>query len=158
MSGAGVGETAWQRTGECSGCGACCTHLRLQVPPSYASDPDVKHWIELHGIQIVQIGVVTYASIPTPCSALNSDGNCGLYGQPSRPRLCAAYPATPEALAGVEDQCSFDFIPIGEITNMTSWKNVHTGKSYPMQKGTNGPDDKNHGTTHKPAPMPKSGK
>lgn len=149
-----MGEKVWQRLGQCTACGQCCTHLRLQVPPSYATDPDVKHWIELHGITVRQIGAATFASVPLPCSALDSDGACGLYGQPARPQLCGSYPMTPEALIGVEDHCSFSF----EEAPMTSWKNVHTGKSYPLQKGTNGPDDKGHGATHKPAPMPKSGK
>ena len=99
------------RVGECrTGCGACCTSIRLQIPTIYSSDPDIKNWIELHGIRVIQIGEATYASIPNRCSALADDKTCSLYGSATRPQLCSHFPATPAALTGLEAECSFSFV------------------------------------------------
>lgn len=98
------------RIGECrEGCGACCESIRLQIPPNYKTDPDVKNWIELHGIAVITVGEATYAVINRPCVALNPDKSCSLYGTSARPQLCSEWPATPAAMTGLEDQCSYEF-------------------------------------------------
>mgnify|MGYP001561408483 FL=1 len=76
----------------------------------YFTDPDVRHWIELHGIQVKQIGDATYIEINRKCSALTTDKKCGLYGDPDRPGLCSEWPATPAALTGLESVCGYGFI------------------------------------------------
>ena len=98
------------RVGECTpNCGACCRFLRLQVPPEYGSNPDVRNWVELHGIRLQNIDGGTFAFLQVPCSALTEEGLCSLYGKPERPDLCNHYPMTPPALTGVEDVCSYSF-------------------------------------------------
>ena len=100
------------REGVCHGCKGhawCCTFLRLQVPPNYFDDADVKHWVELHGVTVQRIGEATYAVLNRKCGALAADGTCTLYGKPERPGLCAEWPATPAALSGMEDVCGFSF-------------------------------------------------
>ena len=98
------------RHGECKpDCGACCTSLRLQVPPEYSRDPDIKNWVELHGVKLVELDGGTFAMLRQPCSALTEDMKCSLFGTPERPALCSEWPATPAALVGVEDVCSFSF-------------------------------------------------
>ena len=99
------------RQGHCSpNCGACCRSLRLQVPPEYGANPDIKHWIELHGVRLVQQDGGTFVVLNLQCEALQEDSSCGLYGKPERPELCSAWPATPAALAPVADVCSYSFI------------------------------------------------
>jgi Fe-S-cluster containining protein len=98
------------RQGECTaGCGACCRVIRLQVPPEYGTNPDVRKWVELHDIKLQEIDGGTFAFIKQQCSALTEDGMCGVFGTEDRPELCSHYPATPEALAGVEDVCTYSF-------------------------------------------------
>ena len=98
------------RTGECTvGCGACCRSLRLQVPPEYSANADIRRWVELHGVRLVQQGGGTFAVIEQPCSALTEDGLCSLFGTPERPDLCSHWPATPEAMEPVADVCSYRF-------------------------------------------------
>lgn len=98
------------RQGACrAGCGACCTHLRLQVPREYATDPDIKHWIELHGIAVRELDGGAFAFLPQPCSALQADKSCGLHGSDAKPALCNAFPATPQALLGLDD-CGYSFV------------------------------------------------
>lgn len=98
------------RLGGCTSCGKCCTSLRLQVPPSYMDDPDVKNWVELHGISLLRVGEATYAVLNRKCSALASDNKtCTLYGKPERPGLCSEFPATPAALTGLETECGYSF-------------------------------------------------
>lgn len=98
------------RVGECTaGCGACCRSIRLQVPPSYSS-PDIRRWIELHGIRLTQRDGGTFAHIDVACSALTEEGMCSLMGSPERPELCSHWPATPSALEGLEDVCTFSFV------------------------------------------------
>lgn len=102
----------WTRQGSCQpeACGsACCQSIWLEVNPFYRTDPDVSNWVRLHGIDLVERDGRTLARIPTPCTALTSDGRCGLHGQPERPNLCAAYPAAPASLDGVKDVCTFSF-------------------------------------------------
>lgn len=102
--------TPVERRGSClEGCGACCEFLRLQVPPSYGTDPDVKNWVELHGVQIVVIGEATYAVIGNKCSALNPDKSCSVFGTSARPQLCGEWPATPAAMTGLESVCGYEF-------------------------------------------------
>ena len=98
------------RLGECKpNCGACCQSLRLQVPPEYGANPDIKRWVELHGVKLVELDGGTFAMLPQPCSALTEDLRCDLYGTPERPLLCSEWPATPAALASVADVCSYSF-------------------------------------------------
>lgn len=111
MAALGVAPTLpMVRFGGCTSCGLCCTSIRLQVPPSYMDDPDVKNWAELHGITIIRVGEATYASLDHKCSALATDNRtCTLYGKPERPELCSEFPATPAALTGLEDECGYRF-------------------------------------------------
>lgn len=98
-----------KRTGECTvGCGACCRSMRLQVPPDYASS-DIRKWIELHGIRLTESGGGTFVNLPVACSALTDEGNCSLIDSPDRPLLCSHWPATPAAMEGLEDVCTFSF-------------------------------------------------
>ncbi len=120
MSGGGlVTEQYWDRHGACDSTAcrsACCKFLRLQVPPTYASDPDVRNWIELHGLHVQQISGATFVNVPKPCLALGEQGECTLYGKPERPQVCASYPATPDALNGILE-CGFSFTERKETTN-----------------------------------------
>lgn len=100
-----------RREGDCTaGCGACCRFIRLQVPPDYAQNQDVRKWIELHGVSLMEMNGGTFATVNLSCSALTEDGQCSLYGRPERPELCNHWPMTPAALAGVEDVCSYSFV------------------------------------------------
>ena len=106
------------RGGTCTrGCGECCTSIRLQVPPAYERTPDIKHWIELHGLKVVRIGEAAFVVIPNRCSALTADNLCSLYGSADRPRLCDAFPATPAAITGLEDVCTYEFRQVEEVQN-----------------------------------------
>lgn len=99
------------RVGECTvGCGACCRSIRLQVPPSYSQDADIRKWIELHGIRLSERDGGTFAQIDIACSALTSEGMCSLIDSPERPELCSHWPATPAALEGLEEVCTFSFV------------------------------------------------
>ena len=107
------------RQGECDTCGGralCCSMLRLQVPPEYKSNPDIQKWVNLHGIQLRDIDGGVFALLPIPCTALTEDGRCSLYGLPERPQLCSDWPASPAALIGVEDDCSYHFIEVGHAS------------------------------------------
>lgn len=102
----------YQRLGSCEPklCGsACCQFLTLEVNPIYAEQPDLVHWISLHGIELYEREKRVLARISIPCSALTTDGRCRLYGTDERPRVCADFPVTPVALLGVEDVCTFTF-------------------------------------------------
>ncbi len=104
-----------ERVGECDSCGGralCCTFLRLQVPPSYGSDPDIRKWVELHGVRLIDHDGGTFAMLPQRCSALTEEGLCSLYGTSERPDLCSQWPASPAALLGVEDDCSYKFVEV----------------------------------------------
>lgn len=83
--------------------------IRIQCPPAYRSDPDIRRWVELHGIQLAEIGGATYAVISHRCSALTEDLKCSLYGTPERPQLCSEWPATPSAMVGHEDHCGYSW-------------------------------------------------
>ena len=104
------------RTGECTvGCGACCQYLRLQVSPIYWDIPDVRHWVELHGIQLEEVhhpsGVTgIFARIPIPCSALTPDKRCGLHGTPERPAMCAGWPFGSGDLSDLKEVCTYSFV------------------------------------------------
>ena len=98
------------RVGECTaGCGACCRTLRLQVPPEYSANPDVKNWVELHGVKLVEQDGGTFVVLNQPCSALTDEGMCSLFDKPERPELCSHWPMTPAALAPVADVCTYSF-------------------------------------------------
>ena len=98
-----------KRMGECTaGCGACCRSMRLQVPPDYAS-PDIRKWIELHGLRLTQWNGGTFVHLDVACSALTEEGMCSLIDSPDRPEMCSQWPATPAAMEGLEDVCTFSF-------------------------------------------------
>lgn len=102
------------RQGECTvGCGACCKYISLQVPPEYGSNPDVRKWIELHGIRLTERDGGVFASLEMPCHALTEDGKCGVYGTDARPDMCEEWPARPEQIAEFEEVrevCTYSFI------------------------------------------------
>jgi len=75
----------------CTSCGACCTFLVLNVHPQYA-EGDVKRWVELHGVRIVQKGEAVWAYVPTACSQLQPDNTCGIYED--RPDVCRVWPTS----------------------------------------------------------------
>ncbi len=101
---------AWTRGGGCNvECGGkCCNYIRLQVPNEYITNPDIKKWVELHGIKLMEIDGGTFAMLSLTCGALE-DGKCSLFGTEDRPELCGHWPATPSALAGVEEFCTYEF-------------------------------------------------
>jgi len=98
------------RVGACvSGCGKCCESIRLQVPPSYRSNPDVRRWVELHDIRLMEADGGVWAVVPIPCTALMADKQCALYGTPERPDVCAGWPYAPRDLTGLDDVCGYSF-------------------------------------------------
>ena len=107
-----------QREGYCKeGCGACCEFVTLNINPSYLQ-PDVRHWLELHGIALRESAGQVWANIPLPCSALQPDKSCGLYGEAGRPQLCSVWPFNQEEIDEVNAKgagCTYSFIPEGEI-------------------------------------------
>jgi Fe-S-cluster containining protein len=99
-----------RREGSCTaGCGACCKSIRLQVPPEYSQNEDIRRWVELHGIKLAEVGGGTFAFLSIPCSALTEEGMCSLMGTADRPELCSHWPATPEAMTGLEEVCTYTF-------------------------------------------------
>lgn len=110
-----------RREGFCQeNCAACCQYLVLQVNPQYAENKDVKHWIELHGINLVKRGGALWAYIPTPCSALDGT-RCSLYGTEERPKVCDVWPTSQAEIDDLEDHtgqdCTYRFSPTGDIEN-----------------------------------------
>jgi len=103
------------REGYCKeGCGACCTYVLLNVNPAYL-EKDVRHWVELHGIKLSERKGQVWAKIPLPCSALQPDKSCGLYGQAERPQLCSEWPYNQQEIDGLdaemgEKTCTYSFI------------------------------------------------
>lgn len=97
------------RMGACiSGCGKCCEFLELEVNPAYMRTPDVLNWIGLHGITLSMHGERAIARLPIPCTQLQEDKSCGLYGSPDRPEMCGVWPQSPEALVGI-DGCGYSW-------------------------------------------------
>ena len=89
------------RVGECTkGCGACCRFLTLQVNPQYYDNADVRRWIELHRIRLVQRDGATWAYIPTECSQLTAEGDCAIHD--TRPQVCNDWPQLPEQIVELE--------------------------------------------------------
>ena len=102
-----------QRQGFCQeNCAACCQYIVLQVNPQYAEQKDVKHWIELHGINLVKRDGALWAYIPTPCSALEGT-RCGLYGTEERPKVCDVWPTSQAEIDDLQDhtgqECTYSF-------------------------------------------------
>lgn len=99
------------RIGSClPGCGACCQWLTLETNPFYAHNADARRWVELHGLTLREgADGRVFARIPLPCTELTEDKQCGLWGMPERPALCAAWPSTPAALAPLRDVCGYSF-------------------------------------------------
>lgn len=108
------GQGYWQRSGSCDQCasgsikGECCTHLAFPVSETAAANPDVVHFFRLHGVEIRFWGDQPLAIVPLPCSQLQANGDCGLYGQPERPDVCQAGPLNPWAGA-LNPHCSYSF-------------------------------------------------
>ena len=93
-------------------CGACCTYLKLNVHPEYWTNSDARHWVELHGITLTERAGQVWVTIPLPCSALQPDKSCGLYGTDERPRLCSAWPFEQNEIDEVDKRganCTFYF-------------------------------------------------
>ena len=102
-----------KREGECTvGCGVCCNFLTLQVPPEYNSNPDVKKWVELHGVRLTERDGGVFAVLNVPCHALTEDGKCGVYGTDERPELCEHWPNSPALISQIpeiEEVCTYSF-------------------------------------------------
>ena len=100
------------RQGYCrQNCGFCCTYIKFNVHPSYAQ-ADVKYWIELHGITVTEVAGQVWVNIPLPCSALQPDKSCGLYGQAERPQVCSVWPFDQNEIDEVNKRgagCTFYF-------------------------------------------------
>jgi Fe-S-cluster containining protein len=98
------------RTGAClPNCGACCESIVLQIAPDYTANPDIRTWIELHGLDIYEADGGSWLRLATPCTALQPDKSCGVYGTPLRPQMCADWPQIPRQLQGLEAVCGFSF-------------------------------------------------
>ena len=99
------------RVGSCTpNCGACCKFVTLVVHPDYAQE-DIRYWLELHGIKVVERSGVVMAYIPTPCSALQPDMTCGVYEQ--RPEVCRTWPTSQADIdllhAFTDEGCGYSF-------------------------------------------------
>ena len=107
-----------QRQGYCSpSCGACCKGVTLNVNPQYAEQADVKHWLELHGARIWKNrGGDVWVFLPIPCSELQPDMSCGLYGKAERPQLCSDWPFNQQEITTLKDvtgaDCTFNFAEV----------------------------------------------
>lgn len=109
-------EGYWMREpgGVCDQCshgdvpGECCTMLTMPITPSAAKNPDVVNFFALHGVQVKWFGELPLAILPLRCSALAPNGDCTLFGQESRPKLCIDGPITPWA-AQLNKSCSYSF-------------------------------------------------
>ena len=102
----------WQRSGTCQPnvCGsACCRFMWLAVDPQYLQQADMLAWVRLHGIDVVEWAGWTMARIPIPCTALDGEGRCSLYGMPERPTICSSFPVAPADLLGIDAACTFTF-------------------------------------------------
>lgn len=102
------------RGGYCKeSCSACCEFLVLQVNPAYKSK-DVRRWIELHGIKLVEKDGGLFAHIPSPCSKLK-DGMCSIYED--RPDVCRSWPSSQAEIDNLKDfsgeDCTFHFKEVG---------------------------------------------
>ena len=108
------------RTGECTpGCGACCRDIWLEVAPVYNEDLDVKRWLALHNVGVVEMGGKVWAHIELACSQLTEDGKCNAFGTSIRPQMCESFPVFPGQLSmcGLEEVCTYKFIPIEEVAH-----------------------------------------
>lgn len=76
--------------------------------PSYLSAPDVMKWIGLHGVRLSMVEERCIAMLPIPCTALQPDKSCGVYGTEARPTLCSEWPQSRAALALVSS-CGYRF-------------------------------------------------
>jgi hypothetical protein len=102
---------------QCTDLGQCCTYIELPLDRAFFTADEAK-WIELHpGFSVDSDGVASPMdardSFPRPytirweipCSALQPDGLCGLYGTPFRPEMCGIWPDKPEEQA--PDGCAY---------------------------------------------------
>ena len=101
------------RTGECNGCSACCRFVILQVNPAYM-EPERRRFIELHGVRLFTQDGGVWAQVSTQCQHLLTDGKCGVYGKPERPKACAEFPFVQTDIDLVdtfsgEKVCSYSF-------------------------------------------------
>ena len=99
------------RSGSCTpGCGACCEWLTMEVNPIYMQNRDIRHWVQLHGITLTEKDGRVWAKLPIPCTALQADKSCGLYGYgEGRPDLCDKWPQVPEDLIELGAPCGYQF-------------------------------------------------
>ncbi len=79
------------------------------------SDPDIRNWIQLHGIGIHEGPQGSaWAHIPIPCTQLTPDGLCALNGSPRRPVMCGQWPYQPADLIGFEKVCTYSFVEVAD--------------------------------------------
>ena len=82
--------------------------MEIEVSPVYLRYPDIMKWISLHGITLSMVEERCIATLPIPCTALQSDKSCGVYGTEARPDLCSEWPQSRAALALVSS-CGYSF-------------------------------------------------
>ena len=76
----------------CAGCGGqCCRSFVLPIDtPETRQDFDALRWLVLHrGVQFLVNGTRWEIEVALPCSKLQPDGRCSIYG--SRPQVCIDY-------------------------------------------------------------------
>ena len=107
----------FRRTGGChQGCGACCEQIVLPIDPRVLRDlekfDDWRKWVEYHpGMKVI---VRTYhpfvqVYIDIPCSKLEENKDCGVYGTDERPKLCGDFPKLPYGIEdiGLGETCTY---------------------------------------------------
>jgi len=69
----------------CENCSKCCDNINLPIPKV---SEDIKRWIELHYLKIVEIDGIDYVKIDNKCCKLIA-GECSIYE--TRPDVCRQY-------------------------------------------------------------------
>lgn len=117
------------KNGQCSRCGACCTH-HLNILPS--EQKEIKEYIKTHKIRPVH-HTGEGPSVDFLCPFLdNKDENhvsCTIY--PVRPAICRAYRcdlAEKESGKNIQDELWKKHIPLQELINCE--QEVHTGSLF----------------------------
>ena len=81
----------------------------MEVNPIYRGSKDIRRWVELHGITLTEKDGRVWAKLPIPCTALQADKSCGVYGTDARPELCDTWPQEPEDLIELGAPCGYQF-------------------------------------------------
>ncbi len=73
---------------DCNACGDCCRTMVLPLPhiKGHALEKDHERWIELHGLDIINIQGRRAVRIPVACTMLDDQGKCKIYQD--RPIMC----------------------------------------------------------------------